>query len=211
MRRAIPLSAVFSVIFSLCLYAADAPAGRALPSASVHPAIGNWYGKAVQLCPEPLSSCAKVALTMTPSLMLDGTFIGNDTLALAGAPFGPHTTAHGNWIAVSPTKIEADYVFMLIPFPEGNFPSTGVARFRWQAEVIDENTMVGYVNFWPQPPVPTTWESLGENDWPTLPAEAKACAAPPKTFMRDPKTCIFNANCPLIFKFKIQRTLSPGN
>jgi len=77
--------------------------------------------------------------------------------------------------------------------------------------VIDEHTIVGYVNFWPQPPIPTTWESLGEDEFPTLPAEAKALAPPPRTFVRDPKQCAFRSDCPLIFKFTIQRTRCPGN
>ena len=176
-----------------------------------HPAVGSWYGKAVQLCPEPVSACAKAALTMTPTITVDGHFIGNDTFAIAGAPFGPHTTAHGIWTAVSPTKITADYVFMDIAFPQGTFPSTGAARFRWQAEVVDDNTMVGYVNFWPCPPVPTMWESLpGANDYPTLPQELKDAVACPKVFITDPKQCTFNADCPLIFKFRILRVQGPA-
>ena len=172
---------------------------------SQHPAIGSWYGKAVQLCPEPLNACPKAALTMTPTISLDGSFVGNDTFSLAGAPFGPHTTAHGVWSATSPTKIKADYIFMNVPFPEGTFPSTGAARFCWLAEVVDDNTMVGYVNFWPQAPVPTVWESLGPQDYPTLPKELVDAVAPPKTFITDPKVCTFSATCPLIFKFKILR------
>jgi hypothetical protein len=206
--RLILRSLVTLTAFSCLVSAEEAPTKREGPSQ--HPAIGSWYGKAVQMCPEPLSACPKAVLTMTPTMTSDGHFLGNDTFAIAGAPFGPHTTAHGIWLAVSPTKITADYVFMNIAFPPGNFPSTGAARFRWQAEAVDDNTMVGFVNFWPGPPVPTVWESLpGPNDFPTLPQELREVVVCPKTFVTDPKQCTFSPQCPLIFKFKILRVQGP--
>ena len=175
---------------------------------SQHPAIGSWYGKAVQLCPDPVSACPKAALTMTPSIMADGQFIGNDTFSIAGFPFGPHTTAHGIWTAASPTRITADYVFLNIPSSTGGVACTGAARFRWQAEMVDDNTMAGYVNYFPQPAIPTTWESLGPGENPTLPKELVDAVAVPPKFYTDPKECNFNPSCPLIFKFCIKRVMA---
>jgi len=172
---------------------------------SQHPAAGSWYGKAVQLCPDPVSSCIKGVLTMTPTLTSDGHFLGNDTFSLAGFPFGPHTTAHGVWKATSPTRITADYVFLNVPFPAGNVASTGVARFCWKAEAIDQNTMTGFVNFYVEPAVPTVWESLTPDQDPTLPKELTDAVQSPSRFYTDPKECNFNPSCPLIFKFKILR------
>jgi hypothetical protein len=172
-----------------------------------HPAIGSWYGKAVQVCGDPISACPKAALFMTPTLTQDGLFLGNDTFALGGPPFGPHTTAHGNWTATSPTAIVADYVFMGVVLLPVTFPSTGALRFRWQAEVVDASTMVGYVNIFQQDPVATVWESLGENQFPTIPKEGQNVVAKPPQFFRDPNKCTLYpaSSCPLVFKFRILR------
>jgi hypothetical protein len=172
-----------------------------------HPAIGSWYGKAVQVCGDPISSCPKASLYMTPTLTQDGAFLGNDTFALGGPPFGPHTTAHGNWTATSPTAITADYTFMGVSLGQTVFPSTTALRFRWQAEVIDADTMVGYVNIFTGDPVPTVWESLAENQFPTVPNECRSVVKKPAQFLRDPNKCTSYpaSSCPLVFKFKILR------
>lgn len=78
--------------------------------ASVHPAVGSWFGKAVQLTGGVTPG---LALFMTPTIGADGTFLGNDSLALGAPPFGPHTTAHGSWAQSGRDSIVADYVFML--------------------------------------------------------------------------------------------------
>ena len=168
-----------------------------------HPVVGSWFGKAVQLCPDP-ALCPQVALYMTPTLLADGQFIGNDDLTLGGAPFGPHTVAHGHWIRTSRTAIIADYVFMLPSFPPTPTPTTSALRFRWQAEVTDRNTMIGYVNIYLFPPIPVNWEPLGIDQYPTIPPEAQAIVTSPTGFVKDPLTCTA-PGCPLVFKFKIHR------
>lgn len=93
--------------------------GRAqTPPPATHPAVGSWFGKAIRLCLSGAvpSACVggqpAIALFMTPTLTGDGRFLGNDSLALGSAPFGPHTTAHGTWVPTSSTEFIADYVFM---------------------------------------------------------------------------------------------------
>ena len=70
-----------------------------------HPAVGSWFGKAVQLT----DGSPGIVLTMSPTLTGTGSFLGNDFLALAGPPFGPHTTAHGRWDPTGRTSITAAY------------------------------------------------------------------------------------------------------
>src|SRR5262249_61545332 len=88
-----------------------------------HAAVGSYFGKAIELCATGVapSACAfgnpALALMMTPTLYSDGMFIGNDSFAIGQAPFGPHTTAHGQWIATSATEFTADYTFMLNAYP----------------------------------------------------------------------------------------------
>lgn len=149
-----------------------------------HPAVGSWFGQAVQLCAtlkDP--SCYQVTLFMTPTLLSDGGFVAGDTLELGGPPFGPHTTAHGQWIATSPTDLIADYVFIL------NGSTTGtmsVLRFRWLASAIAEDTMTGYVNAIFGPDVPLVWQNITPSQSPTLPSQATPALTPPVLFYTDP-------------------------
>ena len=168
-----------------------------------HPAIGSWFGKAVQLCASA-DTCQNVALFMTPTLTQDLQFLGNDSLALGGPPFGPHTTAHGKWVATGPDSIVADYVFML---PGSTTPLTIQAlRFKWQAAVTDFNTMQGYVNIFFGPPVPVAWENLTAIQYPSIPPEGYVPLNPPQLFFKDPAACQSGPPaCPLIFKFTIKR------
>src|SRR4051794_8454747 len=112
-----------------------------------HPAVGSYFGRAVQVC-APGAPCPQIALFMTPTLTGDGLFIGNDSLTLGGAPFGPHTTAHGEWIPTSKTGFVADYTFMLLPTPPTPTPSISALRFRWLANVINRDTIIGFVNIY---------------------------------------------------------------
>jgi len=168
-----------------------------------HPAIGSWFGKAVQVCASA-ATCQNVALFMTPTIMQDQGFVANDSLTLGGAPFGPHTTAHGRWLPTSPSAIVADYVFML---PGTATPPTlTVLRFRWQAQVVDFDTMTGYVNIYFGAPVPVVWESLTTSQYPEIPNEATFAVTSPLNFYTDPTTCTSGPpGCPLIFKFTIKR------
>ena len=168
-----------------------------------HPAIGSWFGKADQVCASP-ATCQNVALFMTPTLTQDYEFIGNDSLALGGPPFGPHTTAHGRWSPANSDSIVADYVFMLPG--TASPPTLSVPRFRWQATVTDLDTMQGYVNIFFGPPVPVVWENLTSAEFPTLPNEAAPALVPPINFFKDPAQCSSGPPaCPLIFKFTIKR------
>ena len=128
---------------------------------------------------------------------------GNDSLALGGPPFGPHTTAHGKWIATSPTDIVADYVFML---PASSASKVSALRLRWEASVIRWDTMVGYVNIFFGPEVPMTWENITPGNFPALPGEATPLITAPTRFYRDPAGCPSGPPaCPLIFRFTIKR------
>jgi len=171
------------------------------------PWIGSWFGKAEQLCATP-ATCQNVSLFMTPTLTSDGLFLGNDSLALGGPPFGPHTTAHGQWIATSPTAFVADYIFMLPgTAATTTAPATlTVLRFRWQAAATEFNTLQGYVNIFFGPNVPETYETLTGTQFPVIPAAADFALTPPLNFYTDPTTCSSGPPaCPLIFKFTIQR------
>ena len=49
-----------------------------------HPAVGSWFGRAVELCAPADETCPKAALYMTPTLYVDGNFVGNDSFAIGG-------------------------------------------------------------------------------------------------------------------------------
>jgi hypothetical protein len=191
------------LLAGVSIAAAQSPAGATLNLD--HPAVGSWFGKAVQLCADP-NNCPQAVLWMTPTMTADGTFLGNDSLALAGPPFGPHTTAHGKWSPTSDTEIIADYVFMLPGDPSS--PSVSALRFRWSAQAVDPNTMVGYVNIFLFLPIPATWENVAPDKFPAWPSEADGLVTPPVGFLKDPAQCTGQA-CPLVFKFVIHRVSTP--
>ena len=139
---------------------------------------------------------------MTPTLAADGTFLGNDSLSLGAPPFGPHTTAHGQWIATSATEFTADYTFMLNQFPARG--DGAVQGFRWAGQVIDRNTAVDYVNLYFSGPIQPSWSALLDNEFPVFPREANVAVTAPTTFVRDPSLCR-QAGCPPVFKFTIKR------
>ena len=174
-----------------------------------HPAVGSWFGKAVQVCAAGVAPAAcnggqpAVALFMTPTLSSDGIFLGNDSFALLPAPFGPHTTAHGAWVATSATEFTAEYVFMGDVFPPVANTVTGY-RFRWLAKVISADTAVGYVNLYSLATVPLTWTPLQADEFPAFPVEALGFVTPPAGVVTDPTTCM-GTGCPLVFKFTIKR------
>jgi hypothetical protein len=180
-----------------------------VPTAT-HKAVGSYFGKAIEVCAKGVApaACTKgqpaVALFMTPTLTPDGTFLGNDSFALGGPPFGPHTTAHGHWIALNATDFEADYVFMLNAFPPQGDGAIQVLRFRWQGTVVDADTLVGYVNMYFSKSVVPDWVSLLPNEFPTIPAVVQPILVPPPTFIKDPTLCL-TSDCPLVFKFTVKR------
>ena len=180
-----------------------------LPTAT-HGVVGSWFGKAIQLCPSGVapSACSggnpALSLFMTPTIAADGTFLGNDSLTLGAPPFGPHTTAHGQWIATSVTDFTADYTFMLNQFPPRGDGAVQALRFRWAGQLVDKNTAVGYVNLYFSAPFQPTWNVLLDNEFPAFPSEANVAVTAPSTFVRDPSLCR-QAGCPLVFKFTIKR------
>ncbi len=175
-----------------------------------HPAVGSWFGRAVQLCPAgvAVSACAKgqpaLALFMTPTLTSDGLFLGNDSLALGKLPFGPHTTAHGQWEATSATEFKVDYVFMLNTYPAGAKATIDGLRFRWAGLAADANTLVGYVNIYFHEKIPVAWTDLGPDEYPAIPPEASGMVTSPRGVVTDPNTCIGD-ECPLVFRFTVKR------
>lgn len=197
--------------------AAGAVAAQGRPSpvpTQGHAAVGSYFGKAIEVCPRGVApaACAKgqpaLALYMTPTLEADGTFLGNDSFALGSPPFGPHTTAHGHWIATSATEFEADYVFMLNAFPPQGDGAIQALRFRWEGVVQDGNTLVGYVNMYFSKPIATDWTNLLSNEFPVLPGAAQPVVAAPTAFIRDPTLCL-TSDCPLVFKFTVKRVTPP--
>ncbi len=171
---------------------------------SPHPWVGSYIGYAEQLCATGDTTCPQVALFMTPTLTADGIFLGNDSLALGGPPFGPHTTAHGQWVATGPQSFIADYVFMLPGTAANNITAL---RFRWQASMVSPTLMQGYVNIFFGPQLPIAWGALTSSQFPTLPSAAQFFLTPPATFVTDPSTCSGGPakGCPFVFKFTVGR------
>lgn len=175
-----------------------------------HPAIGAWFGRAVQACPAGVapSACyqgrAAGTLYMTPTLHEDGTFLGADTFELLAPPAGPHTAAMGEWSATSPTGFAAEYTFIQNTFPTPKAASMQPVRFRWQGQVIDQNTATGTVNISIVRPLPLRWERLWPGEFPQLPEEMADMLAPPHAFVTDPSTCT-TADCPAVYKFTLKR------
>ena len=165
---------------------------------------------ATELCPAGVAPAAcsfvgpALALFMTPTLAADGTFLGNDSFAVGTAPFGPHTTAHGQWIALDATNFQADYVFMLNTYPPNTSAPISGIRFRWLGFVADKNTLNGWVNMYFQPPMNPSWSALIGNEFPSLPPQASGLVTPPTGFIKDPTLCL-TAGCPLVFKFTVKR------
>lgn len=175
-----------------------------------HAAVGSYFGVAIQLCAQGAApvACAggnpALTLLMTPTIYADGSFIGNDSFAVGQAPFGPHTTAHGQWIATTATEFTADYTFMLNAYPPNGDGALQALRFRWQGTVLDKLTLVGYVNMYFSQPMTAPWVNLLPNEFPTLPPQSSVPLTPPSTFYRDPTFCRV-AGCPLVFKFTVKR------
>jgi len=174
-----------------------------------HPAMGSYYGKAIQVCPAGVapSACANgqpaTALLMTPTLTGDGLFVADDSFTLLPPPFGPHATAHGTWNPTSSTDFTAEYVFLTRTFPPLEGTISGV-RARWVAKVLDANTLVGWVNAYFLGPVPVTWTPLADDEFPAFPTQGLPFVTSPVGFIKDPAQCL-GAGCPQVFKFTLKR------
>ncbi|HSL23736.1 MAG TPA: hypothetical protein VK886_19545 [Vicinamibacterales bacterium] len=174
-----------------------------------HGAVGSWFGKAIQVCESGVAPAAcsfgrpPVVLFMTPTLLPDGLFVADDSMTLGAAPFGPHTTAHGEWFPTSRREFTADYVFMLRSFPPEPESITAV-RCRWVGQVVSADTLTGWVNVYQQPLLPLSWQRLLDDEYPTFPRQANGIVTSPTGFLKDPTRCR-TAGCPLVFKFTIKR------
>lgn len=202
-----PIGLAAALVLGAMLFT-SAPSFAANENEKHHPAVGSWFGRAIEVCrdtDDPNTNCNGLGpafgLFMTPTLTSDGVFLGNDSLSIAGAPFGPHTTAHGQWVATGPKTFIADYVFML---PVGLPGLVGGVRFRWDAKVVDANTIVGYVNLYFQPPLSLEWDPLGTDEFPVFPAAANGLVTSPIGIVKDPDECT-TGGCPVVFKFTIKR------
>jgi len=176
-----------------------------------HPAVGAWFGMAVEDCiGDPATNCGGLGLPaitmfMTASFFADGNFLGNDSLAIGSAPFGPHTTAHGQWVQTSPDGLVADVVFLL-PAPISS--STSGVHIKYSATVISPMEMVGYVNIYVAfPPLSLAWQQLGPGEFPTLSDTANALVAAPEGIFTQQSQCTA-VGCPLVFRFTAQRGTS---
>lgn len=204
----------YARIFMFGLMAAAAGASQANAQGQFdffgpHPWVGSWFGFAEQLCATGDSTCPEVSLFMTPSIFADGNFIGNDSLALGGPPFGPHTTAHGQWQATGPQTFTADYVFML---PGTAATNITALRLRWEGIVTSPTQMQGYVNIYFGPEMPLSWTNLPSSQFPTIPTAQQFFLTPQPVFYTDPSKCPGGpaAGCPFIFKFSIGRVAPQG-
>ena len=93
---------------------------------------------------------------------------------------------------------------MLNVYPPPGDGSILALRFRWSAQVLDKNTLVGFVNAYFSSPIPVTWTSLFSNEFPAFPAQGNVVVTAPTSFVRDPTLCQ-TAGCPLVFKFTVKR------
>ncbi len=175
-----------------------------------HPAVGSWFGKAMEVCAQGVapSACGNGQpagiLFMTVTITADGLFVGDDSLTLLETPFGPHGTAHGSWLPVNGTEFTADYVFLTKTFPPKVANTFSGARARWEAQAFDSNTLIGWVNAYFLDPVPIGWAPMQFNEFPTIPTESKGFLAPSTPFYKDPGQCLTDG-CPRVFKFTLKR------
>jgi hypothetical protein len=180
------------------------------PSTANHKAVGSWFGKAVQVCEPGLSPSVCVGagrpadtLLMTPTLTPDGLFIADDSLTFNKH----HLTAHGQWRGTSATEFVADYMFVLSNIPGTPAGSLAGLRARWQGRVLDDNTLVGYVNAVFTAGIPMVWSRLGDNEFPAIAPQMEPMFTPPASFTLQPQRCANPGfpGCPLVFKFTIKR------
>jgi hypothetical protein len=213
-RNMVKTAGVFVAISALAiLLAFGRGAAQTKLSPADHPAVGSYFGEAIQVCASGVapSACGLGAqpagvLLMTPTLTADGLIIADDSLTLLPEPFGPHATAHGTWTPTSSTDFTAEYVFMTktYPPPVGGFTASG-ARARWQATVSDPDTLNGWVNAYFLDPVPVRWQRLVlDTDFPVLPSEASGFITDPGPFVKDPNLCRSD-RCAKVFKFTLKR------
>lgn len=196
--------------FEMNFSATDYPPPNPAISTKDHPAVGSWFGMAIQVCPDGVapSACAfgnpALAIFMTPTITDNGLFFGDDSSTIVEPPYGPHTTAYGVWTPTSATEFTTEYVFMTRPFPPQGTDVTSGVRARWVAKVIDEDTIVGWVNAYFLDPAPIKWRALQTNEFPVIPSEALPFHTAPNGFIQDPLQCV-HTGCPLVLKFTINR------
>ncbi|MEI6668056.1 MAG: hypothetical protein WCP29_07860 [Acidobacteriota bacterium] len=174
-----------------------------------HPAVGAYFGKAMQVCAAGVAPSACNAgqqagvLLMNPVLTGDGLIIADDSYTVLPVPFGPHAAAFGQWTPTSQTDFTAEYTFITRTFPPEANTVTGV-RARWIAKVLDADTLVGYVNAYFLKPTPVIWAPMGPDEFPAYPAQALPFVTAPNGFYKDPALCLTDG-CPQVFRFTLKR------
>ncbi len=180
-----------------------------------HPAQGSWFGRA-----EPIGPCepGTAGCPLPPELFMvlnisnDGGFIGNDSLTFGAQ----HTTAHGQWVPVSYTQINANYVVLAggsafagpTPLENGTLgvttPFIGAFRMRWLANVVDGNNMEGFVNVWFFPFIGSNGLSnIDSTTW--VPNPDPLIDVGPFITDQNLANCNPAQGCLGVFKFKIRR------
>jgi hypothetical protein len=124
-------------------------------------------------------------LLITPTLTPDGLFVADDTLTLQS----DHLTAHGQSRAVNGTEFLADYMFLLKPLPGFAANTVSGLRARGEGQVVDDNTLVGWVNACLTPAVPVAWTRRAEHEFPGFPPEGVPLVTAPSRFVRAPSSC----------------------
>jgi hypothetical protein len=212
-RNMLKITRVFAgVVLLAVLLAFGRGAAQTKLTTAGHPAVGSWFGKAIQVCPQGVapSACATghpaLALHMMPTLTADGLFFGDDSSSIIEPPYGPHTTAYGTWVPTSPTEFTAEYFFMTRTYPPTAASTSSGVRARWSAQVISADTAIGWVNAYFLDPTPVTWTPLLENEFPAFPSGALPFVAPPAAFIKEPNQCL-TTGCPLVFKFTLKRII----
>ena len=106
-------------------------------------AVGSWFGRAVAdqvICTPGSPGCPVPAeIIMVFTVNADGSFIGIDSNIFAG---GNHSTAHGEWIAVPPSGIKANFT-LLQSSPTGVF--IGGFKNVFEATAVEQDKLEGKI------------------------------------------------------------------
>ena len=101
-------------------------------------AVGTWFGRAI---PDDPSLSPFPEVFMTPTFNADGNFIANDAIASS-----LHHTAHGDWVKIDETTLEATFLFIVgTPDPENPLGSLFRIKFTAIIDPDDPDRMTGRV------------------------------------------------------------------
>mgnify|MGYP006095346639 CR=1 FL=1 len=113
-------------------------AGQADADLSEDLAVGTWFGRAI---PDDPALSPFPEVFMTPTFNGDGNFIANDAIATS-----LHHTAHGDWVKIDDTTLEATFLF-IIGTPDPENPLGGLFRIKFTGIIDpdDPDKMTGKV------------------------------------------------------------------